>query len=234
MIRTIFTKLSVCALLASAFVAGCNKSQQANSPQKADIKTSTFINSSNGLTGALKENYVDFQFDYPDSWVMDPASSQDGASNFVRVERRIADKGGKFTQENFAVGYFHGTGTVHGDKELMPKVAKQLEEQFAHGFSNYKFISDGPTKLGKYSGYEFRFESVIKDTPHGTVTLWGRTMLLPNPQAGKKNGVTLVMLGSSLATEIKSASDVGVKGQLPVILKSFKMGKDATDSDKAQ
>jgi len=59
-------------------------------------------------------------------------------------------------------------------------------------------------------------------------------MLLPNPQAGKKNGVTLVMLGSSLATEIKSASDVGVKGQLPVILKSFKMGKDATDSDKAQ
>jgi len=234
MIRKIFTKLAVCALLTSAFVAGCNKSQQANSTQKDDIKTSTFINSSDGLSGALKENYVDFQFDYPDSWVMDPASSQDGASNFVRVERRIADKGGKFTQENFAVGYFHGTGTVHGDKELMPKVAKQLEEQFSHGFSHYKFISDGPTTLGKYNGYGFRFESVINDTPHGTVTLWGRTILLPNPEAGKKNGVTIVMLGSSLATEIKSASDVGVKGQLPVILKSFKLGKAATESEKAQ
>jgi len=234
MTRKIFTKLALCALLAGAFVAGCNKSQQGTSTKTADIKTSTFINSSDGLSGALKENYVDFQFDYPESWVMDPASSQDGASNFVRVERRIADKGGKFTQENFAVGYFHGTGTAAGDKELMPKVAKQLEEQFAHGFSNYKFISSGPAKLGKYTGYGFRFESVIKETPHGTVTLWGRTLLLPNPQAGKKNGVTIVMMGSSLVPEIKSASDVGVKGQLPIILKSFKLGKDATDSEKAK
>ncbi|MEO6909010.1 MAG: hypothetical protein ABI210_14090 [Abditibacteriaceae bacterium] len=227
-------KMAVITFLASVFIAGCQKAQKITSLQKADNETSTFINSPDGLTGALKENYVDFQFDYPKSWVMDPASSQDGASNFVRVERRIADKGGKFTQENFAVGYFHGTGTASGDKALMPKVAKGLEEKFAQNFDNYKFISDGPAKLGSYSGYEFRFESIIKDTPHGTVTLWGRTILLPNPKASEKNGVSIVIMGSNLVPEIKSAADVGVKGQLPVILKSFKMGKDAIDSAKAK
>jgi hypothetical protein len=211
--------------LTSTFVAGCQKSAQTTSTEKADQKTSTFINAPDGLTGALKDNYVDFRFDFPQSWVVDPASRQDGASNFVRLERRISDKSGKFTQENFAVGYFHGSGSVNGDKALLPKIAKKLEEQFAHGFNNYKLLSSGPAKLGEYSGYQFRFESVIKDTPHGTVTLWGRTLLLPNPKAGEKNGVTIVMMGSSLVPEIKSASDVGVKGQLPVILKSFKIGK---------
>ncbi len=229
MTREILTKLTVCALLASAFIAGCQKKQKTTPTEKADLKTSTFINAPDGLTGALKDNYVDFQFDYPQSWVMDPASSQDGASNYIRVERRKTDKGGNFTLENFAVGYFHGSGTAAGDKALLPKVAKQLEEKFAHGFENYKLISSGPAKLGNYSGYQFRFESVIKDTPHGTVTLWGRTILLPNPKAGEKNGVSIVMMGSSLAPEIKSATDVGVKGQLPIILKSFRIGKDKSD-----
>jgi hypothetical protein len=233
MTNKISSQLVVCALLVSVFIAGCQRSQKTTSLQKAESETSTFINSPEGLTGALKENYVDFQFKYPQSWIIDPASSQDGASNFVRVERRIADKGGKFTQENFAVGYLHGSGTVNGDKTLLPKIAKKLEKQFEQGFDNYDLLSEGPVKLGQYSGYQFRFQSVIKDTPHGTVTLWGRTILLPNPKAGEKNGVSIVMLGSSLAPELKSAADVGVKGELPIILKSFKMGKD-TDNVKSE
>ena len=232
MTRNIFTKLTVCAVLSSVFIVGCSKTPQTDTAestgaevQPADIETRTFVNAPEGLSSELKDNYVDFQFDYPQSWVMDPASSQDGASNYIRVERRMTDDGGKFTLENFAVGYFHGTGTVAGDKSLLPKVAKQLEEKFAHGFDNYKLISTGPAKLGDYSGYEFRFESVVKDTPQGVIKVWGRTILLPNPKVGEKNGVSIVMLGSSLAPEIKSASDVGVKGQLPIILKSFTLGK---------
>lgn len=223
-------KIAACVLLAGTLIAGCQKPPQTASQENTNLKTSTFINSSDGLTGALKDNYVDFSFDYPESWVMDPASSQDGASNFVRVERRLTDKGGKFTQENFAVGYFHGTGSPSGDKALLPKLAKQLEEQFAHGFSNYRLISQGPAKIGNYNGYGFRFESLVKNTSHGPVTLWGRMVLLPNPKANEKNGVSIMMLGSNLAPEIKSASDVGVKGELPVILKSFRIGK-TTDNE---
>jgi hypothetical protein len=223
--KKLMTKMAVCALLAGVLIAGCRKSQKTDSVAQADKNISTFINSPDGLTGALKDNYVDFSFKYPQSWLMDPASSQDGASNFVRVERRMVDKGGKFTLENFAVGYLHGTGTASGDKALLPKLAKELEGKFSHDFSDYRLISDGPAKLGEYSGYGFRFESVIKDTPHGAITLWGRMMFIPNPKAGEKNGVSVMMLGSSLVPEIKSASDVGVKGQLPVILKSFKIGK---------
>lgn len=220
------TKVAVCVLLAGALIAGCQKSPQTASQEKANSNTTPFINSPDGLTGALKDNYVDFSFDCPESWVMDPASGKDGASNFVRVERRLTDKGGKFTLENFAVGYFHGSGSVSGDKALLPKLAKQLETQFEHGFSNYRLISQGPAKIGNYSGYGFRFESLVKNTSHGPVTLWGRMVLLPNPKAGQKNGVSIMMLGSNLAPEIKDASDVGVKGQLPIILKSFRIGKE--------
>ena len=224
MTKNIITRLAA-AIFALSLLAGCQKTSNKISIEKADQETRTFINAPDGLMGELKDNYVDFQFDYPKSWVMDPASSQDGASNFVRVERRITDKGGKFTQENFAVGYFKGSGSERGDKALLPKIAKQLEEKFAHGFSDYHLISQGATKVGDYSGYGFRFSSIVKNTAHGNITVWGRTVLLPNPKKGQTHGVTIVMMGSSLAPEIKSASDVGVKGQLPVILKSFKIGK---------
>ena len=55
------------------------------------------------------------------------------------------------------------------------------------------------------------------------MTVWGRVVLLPKPSS--KKGVTLTMLASNLAPEIKSAADVGEKGQLPNILKSFKFEK---------
>ena len=38
-------------------------------------------------------------------------------------------------------------------------------------------------------------------------------------------GVTLYMITSSLAPELQSIDDVGVKGELPMILNSFTLGK---------
>jgi hypothetical protein len=72
-------------------------------------------------------------------------------------------------------------------------------------------------------GYEFRFQSHFQKTARGPMTVWGRVVLLPKPNS--KKGVTLTMLASSLAPEIHSAKDVGEKGQLPNVLKSFKFEK---------
>ena len=54
--------------------------------------------------------------------------------------------------------------------------------------------------------------------------IWGRAIFLP-PPAGQTDGVTLLMLATSLAPELKSVDDVGVKGELPMILESFRFGK---------
>jgi len=47
---------------------------------------------------------------------------------------------------------------------------------------------------------------------------------LPTGIAGDQSGATLVMLASSLAPELSGVEDVGEKGQMPVVLESFRFG----------
>jgi hypothetical protein len=47
---------------------------------------------------------------------------------------------------------------------------------------------------------------------------------LPPGNASEKNGVTIIMLATSLAAGVTGPEDVGVKGELPLILESFRFG----------
>ncbi len=180
-----------------------------------------FVNSDANLDGKLKEHYVDFSFYYPNTWEKDPKAGVAGASNFAKVERRLPPD---FTEENFAVGWYSSAGSEEGDRAVFHSLAENLSAQFAKGFTDYKKVSEGPTKAGPYDGYEFRFQSMSRNTERGDITIWGRVIFLP-PVDGGKNGVTLLMLATSLATELKSGNDVGVKGELPMMLESFRFGK---------
>jgi hypothetical protein len=179
--------------------------------------TKQYVNSRQGRTGNLAENFVDFSFNYPDNWEVDP----NPAPNFVRVERKLTGDDGNFTQENFAVGWVSATGTAL-DKQLMPQLATQFNSQFAAQFPNYKKVSEGETKIGDYDGYEFRFTA-----EKNNVNFWGRVAMLP-PPSGQKKGVALVMIASDRAPELSGVEDVGEKGELPVVLDSFRFGAGAS------
>ncbi|HJZ79761.1 MAG TPA: hypothetical protein VKD91_05430 [Pyrinomonadaceae bacterium] len=179
-----------------------------------------FVNSKDKLDGKLAEHYVDFSFYYPQSWQKDAKAGVKGASNFAKVERRLPPD---FTQENFAVGWYSSAGSEEGDRAAFPGLAANLSSQFEKGFSEYKKVSEGPAKVGVYEGYEFRFESVSRNTENGDIRIWGRVIFLP-PVEGGNSGVTLLMLATSLAPELKTVDDVGVKGQLPMMLESFRFG----------
>ena len=181
-----------------------------------------FANSNKNLDGKLAEHYVDFSFYYPDRWQKDPSAGVPGASNFAKVERRLPPD---FTQENFAVGWYSSAGSAEADRSVFHTLAENLSSQFAKSFAEYRKVSEGPTKAGVYDGYEFRFESVSRNTDKGDIKIWGRVILVP-PVDGGKNGVTLLMLATSLAPELKSVVDVGVKGELPMMLESFRFGKN--------
>ena len=190
------------------------KSLNVNTPAPRQAEnTKRYVNSREGRTGNLAENFVDFSFNYPDSWELEP----NPAPNFVRVERKISGDGGNFTQENFAVGWVSATGTAM-DKKLMPQLATQFNTQFAAQFPNYAKVSEGETKIGPYEGYEFRFTA-----EKNNVEFWGRVAMLP-PPSGQKKGVALVMIASDRAPELSGVEDVGEKGELPVILDSFRFG----------
>lgn len=181
-----------------------------------------FVNTKKNLDGKLAEHYVDFSFYYRNDWKKDPTAGVPGASNFVKVERRLPPD---FTQENFAVGWYSSAGSADADASVFHTLVENLSSQFKKSFPEYEKVSEGETKVGVYHGYEFRFQSVSRNTVNGDVHVWGRVVLLP-PTNGGHNGVTLLMLATSLAPELKSVDDVGEKGELPMLLQSFRFGKE--------
>ncbi len=100
-----------------------------------------------------------------------------------------------------------------------------LSKTLGSNFPEYRKVSEGPTKVNSLDGYEFRFVSVSKGTEKGDIQIWGRVIFLPTGVAGEQAGATLIMLATSLAPELSGVEDVGVKGQMPVILESFRFEK---------
>jgi hypothetical protein len=180
-----------------------------------------FVNSKAHLDGQLAEHYVDFSFYYPNRWQKDPTAGKPGARNFAQVERRLPPD---FTQENFAVAWNSSAAPVSENRALFHTLAENLSAQFEKKFPGYRKVSEGQTKAGVYDGYEFRFEGLSPNTAKGDLKLWGRVVFLP-PQDDSKNGITLLMLATSLAPELKSVKDVGEKGELPMVLQSFRFEK---------
>jgi len=180
-----------------------------------------FVNSKDNLDGKLLEHYLDFSFYYPNAWQKDPTAGVSGASNFAKVERRIPPD---FTQENFAVGWFSSSGSAATDSALFPNLAENMSAQLQPGFPEYRKVSEGPTKAGVYDGYEFRFEAMSRNTAKGDIRIWGRVIFVSPPNGGQ-NGATILLLATSLASELNSVDDIGEKGELPMLLQSFRFGK---------
>jgi len=184
--------------------------------------TVKFENSNEKLDGKLAEHFFDFSFYYPQNWKRDPKSGVAGASNFVSVDRSLPPD---FTQENFAVGWYTSTGTFVGDLPSYPQRAEEYSNSLAKRIPEYKKVSEGPTKVNSMQGYEFRWEGLSKGTDRGDLKLWGRVIFLPTGTEGDATGATLTMLTTSLAGELNSVEDVGQRGEMPVILDSFRFGK---------
>ena len=184
--------------------------------------TVKFENANAKLDGKLAEHYFDFSFYYPENWKRDPKSGVAGASNFVSVDRSLPPD---FTQESFAVGWYTSTGTFVGDLPTYKQRAEEYSNSLAKRIPEYKQISEGPTKVHSMEGYEFRWEGLSKGTDRGDLKLWGRVIFLPTGTEGDTTGATLIMLTTSLAGELSSVEDVGQRGEMPVILDSFRFGK---------
>ncbi len=180
--------------------------------------TTKFANSTTNLDGKLAEHYIDFSFYYPETWQTDKKAGVAGASNFVKVERRLPPD---FTQENFAVGWYTSKGSFEADSPTFPRLVELLGTNLANSFPEYRKVSEGPTKVNSLDGYEFRFVSLSKGTEKGDLQVWGRVIFLPTGIEGQTAGATLIMLATSLVPELSGVEDVGEKGEMPVILESF-------------
>lgn len=180
--------------------------------------TELFVNSRDKAKGVLATNYVDFSFRYPKTWKLDP----EPAPSFARVERSN-DAGNPV--EDFSVGWFTvvGTGTDTFNTAMLSKTINDLSKQISGSFPDYSKIGEGATTVGRYRGYELRFSGAANKGTARALPFWGRIVILPDPNGGR-HGVSLIMLATGHSKEIKSQADLGEKGDLPVILKTFRMG----------
>lgn len=186
------------------------------------LGTTAFENSKEGLDGKLAEHYFEFSFYYPESWQKDPKARASGSSSFVGVERRLPPD---FTQEKFTVGWYTSTGTYDSDLPNYPSLVEKVSNTFSKAYPEYKKVSEGPTTVNSMKAYEFRWTGFSKGTEQGDLKLWGRVIFLPTNKEGDTTGATLAMLSTSLAPELSSENDLGVKGEAPVILDSFRFAK---------
>jgi hypothetical protein len=186
------------------------------------LGTTAFENSKEGLDGKLAEHYFDFSFYYPESWQKDPKARASGSSSFVGVERRLPPD---FTQEKLTVGWYTSTGTYDSDLPNYPSLVEKVSNTFSKAYPEYKKVSEGPTTVNSMKAYEFRWTGFSKGTEQGDLKLWGRVIFLPTNKEGDTTGATLTMLATSLAPELSSENDLGVKGEAPVILDSFRFSK---------
>ncbi len=203
--------------------ANANTTANANTsvvppPFEPPPDTTQFVNSQTNLSGKIAEHFVPFSFYYPDSWELD-SSVAAGGTYFVRVERKLPPD---FTQERMAVGWYESNGTYDSDKSLFPTLVEATSTRLKN-LPGYEKLSEGPTKVNSMNAYEFRFKGLTKNTEKGDITFWGRIIFLPPGVEGQKNGLQLTILTSSLAEELAGIEDVGVKGELPVVLESFRL-----------
>jgi hypothetical protein len=181
--------------------------------------TVQFTSSKDNVEGQLAEHYFDFSFYYPQGWFN---LRKPNSANFVEVERRLPPN---LTQENFVVGWYTSTGTFVGDLSSYPKRVEEFSNRLSQTFPEYEKVSEGPTKVNSMQGYEFRWKGLSKSDERGDVHLWGRVIFVPTGNEGDTTGATLSMFTTSLAPELSSVEDVGIQGQAPVILDSFRFGK---------
>ena len=186
----------------------------------APPNTVKFSNSQSNLDSKLAEHYFDFSFYYPSEWKVVPRGTAAGA-NFIKVERSLPPD---FTQENFGVGWYESKGNFDADQPSYPHLVEVLSTNLSKSLPEYRKVSEGPTKVNSMDGYEFKFVSFSRGTEKGDLQLWGRVIFLP-PGEGKTTGAILTMLTTSLAPELSGVDDVGVKGETPVILESFRFGR---------
>jgi hypothetical protein len=191
--------------------------QALTDPRSVTAKTpksgwQTYTNVKENLPSSLQPNFVAFRFDYPKSFSVQPQSDV----NFVKIEKEAAAGKGN-TAENFAVGYAWFTPPDADSEALYDKLLDDLGKQLAGTFHNYKELKRQVEIVDVVKSRAALFQADFNNA--AKTLIWGKTIVVHPP--GKKNGVTILILGTSLSRDIKSADDLGVKGDTAEILRSF-------------
>lgn len=186
----------------------------------AQSKMKSYHNTREATPSWLIDQYAEFSFNYPEGWELIPGSSTQ-SGNFVAVANTIRyGTHPNFDVEGMFVAPLH---TLMSDQQLMWKALKNLsemyEKQIIPVFTSYQKVSERKTTISGVDAYELRYQGTLKQSGLENVTFFGRAIFVPRTTTN--DGMIIVLTTCSVAEGINGAVDVGEKGGLGEIMKSF-------------
>lgn len=132
----------------------------------------------------------------------------------LRLEAR---RGDLFVQ-SFAVSPLrlpHYRGEVSGS---LPLFAVGEIDALRVRFSQFELVQDGKARVNEAPGYSVLFRARL-----GRRRLYGRSIMLPEPVPGSRDGVRLLLLATP-AGGVSKAAEVGVRGVVKRPYRTFRFG----------
>lgn len=181
----------------------------------------TFVNSRAKLTESFRDHFVSFSLSYP----ADRFKPSSDSLNFIVIanDLYLPDQS-YFTLESISISYLSappGLSTQEDQDRTYPEVLTAISKKLSHELPNYQEFAQMTDHVGGLRARALLFQSVFKSTKKGDIKFYGKIIAVRQP--GQPRGLTLVMIGTSLTPDIRSPADVGVKGDLGLMLQTFKI-----------
>ena len=125
-------------------------------------------------------------------------------------------------KEQMLISYYASKGTYKDDVDKFPKMVQETNDTLKKLIPSYQMLSEGETPVnGEWRAYEVKFQGGGTSPNGEKLVVWGRRLFIPAARPGVRDGFEITMLATSLADQVRSVDDVGVRGELASILFTF-------------
>ena len=190
--------------------------------------TKIFINKSDAIPANLKDQFVPFAFHYPDKFAVVPDENA-----FIKIEKQENGK----TMAGFAVLPLTISSPKAESGTIYPPLMNDMSKRFAARIPGFQEISQKPADFKSahfyHDGWDMRWQSGAQDTSPGGGTSYGRVLFLR--ESTTSHGVMITMISAPSDPDHNSSTVVGDRGDLAVILQSFRLlSTSSNDASAAQ
>ncbi len=180
-----------------------------------------FENTKENLSKELLKYYRSFYLYYPKEWKLNKFDKNRNKvdDKFIDISRNTADG---IPIEQFMVSYYDSNGTLDLDLENFPEIIGKASEDIKNSpLPNYQLLDSGKINVNGWQAYEMKFQGEGTALSGEKIKLYGRRFYIPAARATVKKGLVVTLLATSLSKDVKTADELGEKGDLKTILSTF-------------
>ncbi len=183
----------------------------------------TFVNTREKTITELQGGFFGFSLDFPRTWSLKTSAIDPHA--FVTLRRGVARAGiPNFSTDAMSVSPLeYRAGSDSACRAILAILTDTLEHQVAASMASFERVSRGPVHLDGREGIEFRYRGTMPGKGAADVAYYGRLILIP--PTSRQPGTMIDLRSTSLSAGVAGPQDVGEKGDLGAVFRSFTFRK---------